>query len=206
MDCRLRSYGSDRVHERAIDILIRSAMLPLLWCVMVQAAYAQISTITGVNVIAGANQVKVEVASNTPVTPRIVNTRGGRQIELEFANTIAELPVRLFSVNSNGVERVLVTVDRTHALSRVTIVLSRKQPFAYSREDAKVVLTISPRATEAEVARSKRPETPSSGAPAAASGPWLSLSRKQKEPVLPPSTSARAASVNQGGQPEQSLH
>ena len=193
------------MHERAIEFLFRSAMLPLLWCVAVSPVYAQLATITAVNVVNGNNEVRVEVTGNVAVNPRIVTTHEGRQIDLEFANTVAELPVREFSINSNGVQRVSVRVDRTHAVSRVTITLFRKQAFAYSRDGAKVVLTLTPRAAQAEVARSKRPETPYGGAPAAASGPWLSLSRKQREPSLPPSTSARAISATQGGQPEQSL-
>src|SRR5690348_1962730 len=181
-------------------------MLPLLWCAVASPVYAQLATITAVNVVSGNNEVRVEVTGNVAVSPRIVTTHEGRQIDLEFANTVAELPVREFSINSNGVQRVSVTVDRTHAVSRVTIALFRKQAFTYSRDGAKVVLTLTPRAGEAEAARANRPTTPSGGAPAAASGPWLSVSRKQKEPSLPSSTSAREASAHQGWALEQVLH
>lgn len=192
--------------EKALEILFRTAMLPVLWCVVVQAASAQMATITGLNVVSGNNQVRVEVSVNAAVTPRIATSHEERQIELEFANTVAELPVRLFSINSNGVERVWVTVDRTHGMSKITIDLFRKGQISYSREGAKVVVSIIPRSADSEVAGSKKPSTSPSGAPAAASGPWISLSRQQKEPALPPSTSAGAISAGQGRGAEQQIH
>ena len=183
---------------RAIEIAVRAA-LPLLWCVMVSVASAQMATITGVNVVSGTNQVRVEVTAQGALTPKIVSSREERQIELEFTNTVAELPAREFSINSNGVERVWVTVDRTHGISKVSVALLRKQQFSYSREGAKVVLTIVPRTDGSETARSNKSAAPQNGAPTAASGPWInSLSRAQKEPAFPPSTSASANSAGQG--------
>ena len=93
---------------KAIEIIVRAAFVPVLWCVVVSAASAQIATITGVNVVSGNNQVRVEVTARGELSPRIVSSREDRQIELEFSNAVADLPVREFSINSNGVERVWV--------------------------------------------------------------------------------------------------
>jgi type IV pilus assembly protein PilQ len=121
-------------------------------------AASQRNELQRVDVVRGANEIRVEISARGAVTPRVSTADSPARLILDLPETAMETAPRHIAVGSAGVKAVRVATDSHHPpTTRVVVDLEQACRYELSTVAGKVVLTLhAPQAAETAASASKK--------------------------------------------------
>lgn len=112
-----------------------------------QTAGGRPAEVRNINVLAGENDVKIEVILSSPVVPNVISATAPDRLVLELPHTAAQARQRHIAVNQHGVQRVRVGLNNADPLvTRVVVDLAGPRAYVLTTDGNTVTLTVLPNA------------------------------------------------------------
>ena len=165
------------------------------------AASGENNRLQRVNVVPGANEIKIEISSRDVITPLVYKMSSPARVVVELPGTVVATAQNKIPVDSAGVKGVRIGMDgKIPPTTSVVVDLEKAIPYEMSSSPSdKLVLTLHP---QGEVAKSNpAPAKPStSGKPSTAAA--QPVASKNPAPVKPSSAPAPAVTKNAAPAPK----